>query len=166
MKLESYQYNLFDRLWLKLEARSADSNTERIAMLMPVVLYMEKDRLESLLDALPKILQNYLKPHLVQRISSQIILKLQEYKKNEQIFMQERNKALDSLAQNIQLYGLVLDVFEGEEDSPNLAIIEQIVRKKFDKDYQLNRTNLRLLTYQERHCAEPPQKRNTQKTSR
>lgn len=152
MQLESYHYSIIKRMWLWFEMRSLNNDTKQIITLISVILFMEKDRLESLLDTLPDILRPYLKPHLVQRVCNRIILKLQKYKKNQQIFMQDRDRIFDYLASNIQLYGLVLDIFAGKENAPNLNIIEQIVRKKFDKNYQLNRTNLRLLSYQEKYC--------------
>ncbi|TLE01031.1 hypothetical protein [Helicobacter japonicus] len=153
MTLQSYQYGFLERLWLKLEARSADKNTENIITILPVVLFMQKEQLDTLLEKLPTILTHYLKPHLIQRVFSHIVIKLKSYAKNEQLFMQERGDALELIATNIQLYALVLDLFEDKEDH-ELAIIEQIVRKKFDKDYQLNKENLRLLTYQEKYCVD------------
>lgn len=152
MTLESYQYSFLERLWLKLEARSADKNTERIVMLLPVLLFMQKEQLETLLDELPKFLSSYLKPHLVQRVFAHIVLKLKEYTKNEQLFLQEKQKAFECLAENIQLYAIVLDVVDSTKNPDSLEFIEQIVRKKFDEDYQLDKKNLRFLKYQEKHC--------------
>lgn len=151
MQLESYHYSTIKRMWLWFEMRSLNNDTKQIITLISVILFMEKDRLESLLDALPDILRPYLKAHLMQRVFNRIILKLQKYKKNQEIFMQDRDRIFDYLVSNIQLYALVLDIFAGKEKSPNLNIIEQIVRKKFDKNYQLNRANLRLLSYQEKY---------------
>ncbi len=151
MTLQSYQYGFLERLWLKLEARSADKNTENIITILPVVLFMQKEQLDTLLEKLPTILTHYLKPYLIQRVFSHIVIKLKSYAKNEQLFMQERGDALELIATNIQLYALVLDLFKEDHE---LAIIEQIVRKKFDKDYQLNKENLRLLTYQEKYCVD------------
>ncbi|RDU59854.1 hypothetical protein [Helicobacter marmotae] len=150
MKLESYHYSPLKRLWLKLEARSSDKNTENIASITPVLLFMQKDHIESLLDELPKILTPYLKPHLIQSVFNYSVLKLKKYSKDEQLFIQERHKALECIATNIQLYGLVIDLLKDEsQDSKDM--IEQIVRKKYDKDYQLSKENLRLLTYQEKY---------------
>lgn len=150
MKLESYQIGWIERLWLKFEARSADKHTEHVVMLLPVLLFMQKSQLETLLDELPKILSLYLKPHLVQRVFRHIIIKLQEYTKHEQLFLQERQKAFECLAENIQLYAIVLDMFADKLDS--LALIESAVRKEFDETYKLSKKNLRLLAYQEKHC--------------
>ncbi len=152
MRLESYHYGFLEKLWLKIEARSMDKNTEGIVLLLPVLLFMQKEQLESLLDELPKILSSYLKPHLVQRVFAHIVLKLKEYTKNEQLFIQERQRAFECLAENIQLYAIVLDMFDSNKSPDSLDLIEQIVRKKFDKDYQLDKKNLRLLHYQEKHC--------------
>lgn len=153
MRLESYRYGIFERLWLKLEARSFEDGVERLVLILPTLLFMQRDRLETLLDELPKILQNYLKPHLITRVFSHIVLRLQEFNKNEQLFILERSKAFECLVQHIQLYALVLDIFESN-DQENLEVIEDIVRKKFDKDYMLNAANLRLLAYQEKHAKE------------
>ncbi|TLD97583.1 hypothetical protein LS71_002215 [Helicobacter jaachi] len=150
MDLQSYHYGLFERLWLKFELRSVDKYTESIMNILPVLLFMQKEQLPKWLDKLPSILSQYIKPHLVARVFSAIVLKLQEYTKNEQLFIQNRHKALECIAQNIQLYGLVLDMLS--QDSHSLNIIEQVVRKKFDKDYELSKENLRLLAYQEKHC--------------
>lgn len=155
MTLESYKYGLLERLWLKLESRSVDKNTEDIITLLPVLLFMQKERLETLLNELPKILAQYLKPHLVQRVFNHIVIKLKEYAKDEQLFLQERQYAIECISNNIQLYALVLDLFQ-DDTGDERDIIEQIVRKKFDKDYQLSKENLRLLTYQEKYCMEHP----------
>ena len=151
MTLDSYQYSFLEKLWLKLESRSADKNTEYIIMILPVILFMQKERLDTLLDDLPKILALYLKPHLIQRVFSHIVIKLKKYDKDEQLFLPERHKALECISINIQLYALVLDLFEDKSEH-ELAIIEEIVRKKYDKDYQLNKKSRRLLSYQEKYC--------------
>lgn len=151
MKLQDYKFGFFERLWLKIELQSADKNTERLLILLPVLLYMRKDHLESLLKVLPQILKSYLQPHLIQRVFSRVVIKLQEYSKNNKLFIQERQKAFECLSQNIQLYTLATDLF-GAEHQQTLRLIEQIVRKRFDKDYQLDSTNLRLLAYQEKYC--------------
>ena len=82
MTLQSYQYGFLERLWLKLEARSADKNTENIITILPVVLFMQKEQLDTLLEKLPTILTHYLKPHLIQRVFSHIVIKLKSYAKN------------------------------------------------------------------------------------
>lgn len=151
MKLQDYKFGFFERLWLKIELQSADKNTERLLILLPVLLYMRKDHLESLLKVLPQILKSYLQPHLIQRVFSRVVIKLQEYNKNNKLFIQERQKAFECLSQNIQLYALATDLFDAEHQQ-TLRLIEQIVRKRFDKDYQLDSTNLRLLAYQEKYC--------------
>lgn len=151
MKLQDYKFGFFERLLLKIELQSADKNTERLLILLPVLLYMRKDDLESLLKVLPQILKSYLQPHLIQRVFSRVVIKLQEYSKNNKLFIQERQKAFECLSQNIQLYTLATDLF-GTEHQQTLRLIEQIVRKRFDKDYQLDSTNLRLLAYQEKYC--------------
>lgn len=154
MKLESYKYSFLERLWLKLEAHSADKNTEHITMILPVLLFMQKKELEIRLDTLPQILESYLKPHLIQRVFSHIVIKLQEYTQDEEVFMQERQEAFECLCQNIQLYTLVIDMFNNQEDNHSFELIKQVVRKKFDEDYELNQESLRLLAYQEKYSQE------------
>lgn len=149
MKLESYTYGFLDKLWLKLESRSSDRKTENLVMILPVLLFMQKEQLEVLLDNLPKLLSNYLKPHLVRRVFHRIVLRLKKYTKNEQLFIQDRQKAIECIAANIQLYALVIDLLQ--ENTDELDMIEQIVRKKFDKDHLLSKENTRLLAYQEKH---------------
>ncbi len=68
--------------------------------------------------------------------------------------MQERQEAFECLSQNIQLYTLVIDMFDNQEDNHNFELIKQVVRKKFDEDYELNQENLRLLAYQEKYSQE------------
>ena len=154
MTLQSYKYSFLERLWLKLEAHSADKNTENIVMILPVLLFMLKKELETRLDTLPQILEHYLKPHLIQRVFSHIVIKLQKYTQDEELFMQERQEAFECLSQNIQLYTLVIDMFDNQEDNHNFELIKQVVRKKFDEDYELNQENLRLLAYQEKYSQE------------
>lgn len=152
MKLEDYKYGLFERLWLKIELQSADKTTEDLITLLPALLYTQRNDLESLLESLPQILKSYLKPHLIQRVFHRIVIKLQEYTKNNKVFIQDRQKIFEYLSQNIQLYALVIDLFGDKLTQQKLHIIEQILRKRFDKTYHLDSTNLRLLAYQEKYC--------------
>lgn len=149
MTLQSYHYRFIERLWLRIESRSLDKRTHHIIMIIPVLLFMQKERLEIMLDTLPQVLERYVKPHLVQRVFAHIIIKLKGYVKDEQLFLEERLEAFECIANDIQLYALVLDLFENEDEQ---EVIAQIVRKKFDKDYQLDKENMRLLIYQEKHC--------------
>ncbi len=45
-------------------------------------------------------------------------------------------------------------MFDNQEDNHNFELIKQVVRKKFDEDYELNQENLRLLAYQEKYSQE------------
>lgn len=153
MELSSYRYGIFEKWWLRLESRSMDSKSEQILQIIPVVLFMQKDKLATLLDSLQDILKPYLKAHLIQRIFDYTILKLKAFSKNEYLFMNERDKAFDVLVQDIQLYALVVDLCSVGE-SKNEAVlesIESVVRKKFDKEHTLNKKSKRLLFFQEKY---------------
>lgn len=147
--LQSYRYSLLQRLWLKLESRSLDKSAERLIALFPPLLYMQEAELQALLEQLPQMLSAYLKPHLIQRTFANIVLRLKEYQHNDQLFMQDRQRALELLAEHIQYYAIVLDIFDTNE--PNLALIEQVVQKKFDENFALNKASMRILAYQEKY---------------
>lgn len=150
--LKSYHLGIFERLWLSIESRSFDKHTEQIIALTPVMIFMQKERIAEILSTLENVLQMYLKPHLLTRACRHILLRLKEYAKNEQSFLEARDLCFDCLCQNIQLYALVLDL--SKPDSEHLTLVEQVISKRFDKEYQLNAENLRLLENQEKYYTE------------
>lgn len=152
MKSHTHKLGFIDRFLIKWETRSLGANVNRLIAILPCVIYMDKARLDELLERAKTALQKYLNnPYAVPKVLSRISLRISEYQKYEELYLQDRAKIFDILLQNIQLYGVIMDIFNSPSEKHLLDSLEVILSEKFDKQYILNAEGERLLSFQEKY---------------
>lgn len=145
--------SLLSRLFLYWQTRSLGIGVERLMVILPVAIYLDHQVHEEELKKAQKILRERIEPeNLADSVFDRIQLRLQEYQKNYEEYIADRQKALEIITQDIQLYAVIREIFEsdgvvGESEES----IEDIIKKKFDEAWELDDPKKRLLEEQEKH---------------
>ena len=61
------------------------------------------------------------------------------------------SKVFEEIVRDIQLYGIVLDMLQGEKDISKLQLVRSVVQKSYDDEYQLTKEAKRILEAQEKN---------------
>lgn len=145
--------SLLSRLFLYWQTRSLGIGVERLMVILPVAIYLDHQVHEEELKKAQKILRERIEPqNLADSVFDRIQLRLEEYQKSYEEYIADRQKALEIITQDIQLYAVIREIFEsdgvvGESEES----IEDIIKKKFDEAWELDDPKKRLLEEQEKH---------------
>ncbi|NLU34778.1 MAG: hypothetical protein GXX07_07405 [Wolinella succinogenes] len=145
--------SLLSRLFLYWQTRSLGIGVERLMVILPVAIYFDHQVHEEELKKAQKILRERIEPqNLADSVFDRIQLRLEEYQKSYEEYIADRQKALEIITQDIQLYAVIREIFEsdgvvGESEES----IEDIIKKKFDEAWELDDPKKRLLEEQEKH---------------
>ena len=86
--------------------------------------------------------------NLALKVYDRTILRLLDYKNNENLFIQDRQKMLEIIVQDIQLFSLIERILG---DSAQVEIFAEIIKKQFDESYALDGEGKMILRFQELH---------------
>lgn len=152
MKSTTHKLGFIDKFFIKWETRSLGVNVDRLIVILPCVIYMDKARIDELLERAKIALQKFLtNPYAVPKVLNRISLRLSEYQEDENLYLQDRTRLFDVLLQNIQLYSVIIDIFNSPSERHLLDSLEVILSERFDKQYTLNTEGKRLLSFQEKY---------------
>lgn len=144
-----YKYSFIDRIFIKLQTRALGSRIERLFTLLPALINSNpNDKSKSMQSAKTYLLDNITPKNLALKVYDRVILRLLDYKNDNNLFIQDRQKAFDILTQDIQLYGLVERILG---DEGQIEMFEEIIKKQFDEDYKLDDEGRNILRFQEGH---------------
>ncbi len=144
-----YKYSFIDRIFIKLQTRALGSRIERLFTLLPALINSNPhDKSKSMQSAKTYLLDNITPKNLALKVYDRVILRLLDYKNDNNLFIQDRQKAFDILTQDIQLYGLVERILG---DEGQIEMFDEIIKKQFDEDYKLDDEGRNILRFQEGH---------------
>ena len=144
-----YKYSFIDRIFIKLQTRALGNRIERLFTLLPALINSNPtDKSKSMQSAKAYLLDNITPKNLALKVYDRVILRLLDYKNDNNLFIQDRQKALDILTQDIQLYGLVERILG---DEGQIKMFDEIIKKQFDEDYKLDDEGRNILRFQEAH---------------
>ncbi len=147
--VDLYKYSFIDRIFIKLQTRALGSRIERLFTLLPALINSNPhDKSKSMQSAKTYLLDNITPKNLALKVYDRVILRLLDYKNDNNLFIQDRQKAFDILTQDIQLYGLVERILG---DEGQIEMFEEIIKKQFDEDYKLDDEGRNILRFQESH---------------
>lgn len=147
--VDLYKYSFIDRIFIKLQTRALGSRIERLFTLLPALINSNtRDKSKSMQSTKTYLLDNITPKNLALKVYDRVILRLLDYKNDNNLFIQDRQKAFDILTQDIQLYGLVERILG---DEGQIEIFEEIIKKQFDEDYKLDDEGKNILRFQESH---------------
>lgn len=146
-----YKYSFIDRILIKIQTRALGVKFERLFILIPVLIYMNNTDRQKLIDNAKEFLFDTIKPkNLATLVYDRIILQLLSYKRDEDLYKQDKKKAFDILRQNIQLY-LVVDTILDDHFIEQKEEIKSIIKEEYDKAYLMSNHCSNLLRFQEQH---------------
>ncbi|RDU68151.1 hypothetical protein CQA62_06465 [Helicobacter cholecystus] len=148
--LEQYRLGFIQYLFVKWQTRSLGIKIDKMIFLLPVCICIAGEKnLEKCIQNTRKILNRHIKSRrLAFQVFRRVMHNARRYFNDSELFEQNRQKLYDLLTQHIQLFSLVLDIYE---DIPiEVERMSQIVRKNYDEAFKLPEESARLLMYQER----------------
>ncbi|RDU69723.1 hypothetical protein [Helicobacter brantae] len=148
--LEQYDMNMIEYLFIKWQTRSLGTKADKMMALLPVcVCIAGEDKLEVSTKNIYRIIARHIRnkplPKIVFR---RIMFKARKYFLNQELFEENKHKVLEMVVQNIQMFSLILDAFEGIPQK--LDEITEIIKEGYETSFTLPTETKRLLDYQER----------------
>lgn len=148
--LEQYKLGVVQYLFVKWQTRSLGIKADRMMFLLPVCICMAGEKnLEKCTQNARKIVNRHIKSRrLAFQVFRRVMYRAKKYFDDGELFEQNRQKLYDLITQHIQLFSLVLDIYE---DIPiEIERMTRIVRENYDEAFKLPEESARLLMYQER----------------
>ena len=148
--LEQYKRGMIQYLFVKWQTRSLGIKADRMMFLLPVCICIAGEKnLETCTQNARKIINHHIKSRrLALQVFYRVMYKARRYFQDNELFEQNRQKLYDLITQHIQLFSLVLDIYEGIPIE--MERISRIVRENYDNAFKLSEESARLLMYQER----------------
>lgn len=147
--IDLYKYSFIDRIFIRLQTRALGGKIERLWTLLPALINSNANDKSTAMDNAKSYLFESISPkNLAMKVYDRVILRLLEYKKDNNLFIQDRQKALEIITQDIQLCGVVRKILL---DESQIAMFEEIIKKQFDESYSLDNDGKNILRFQEAH---------------
>ena len=153
LKLSDFHFSPLKRFVIKWETRSLGADIDRLIAILPCVIYADKAKVDILLSRTHDVLKKYLKQntYALPRILDRIAMRLLKYKDEEKYYLQDRTKIFEIVLQNIQLYGVVIDIFDDPMFKHLLEAFGERIKEGYDREYSLNAAGQRILSFQEKY---------------
>lgn len=147
--IDLYKYSFIDRIFIKLQTRALGSKIERLFTLLPALINSNpSDKNKAIESAKAYLIDTITPKNLALKVYDRVILRLLEYKEDNNLFIQDRQRALDILTQDIQLYSVVGQILADENQR---EMFEEIIKKQFDENYNIDDEGRNILRFQESH---------------
>lgn len=144
-----YKYSFVDRIFIRLQTRALGAKIERFWTILPALINASaNDKIGAMERAKAYLLENISPKNLALKVYDRTILRLLDYKNNENLFIQDRQKMLEIIVQDIQLFSLIERILG---DSAQVEIFAEIIKKQFDESYALDGEGKMVLRFQELH---------------
>lgn len=144
-----YKYSFVDRIFIRLQTRALGAKIERFWTILPALINASvDDKVGAMERAKAYLLENISPKNLALKVYDRTILRLLDYKNNENLFIQDRQKMLEIIVQDIQLFSLIERILG---DSAQVEIFAEIIKKQFDESYALDGEGKMILRFQELH---------------
>lgn len=144
-----YKYSFVDRIFIRLQTRALVAKIERFWTILPALINASvNDKSGAMERAKAYLLENISPKNLALKVYDRTILRLLDYKNNENLFIQDRQKMLEIIVQDIQLFSLIERILG---DSAQVEIFAEIIKKQFDESYALDGEGKMVLRFQELH---------------
>ncbi|WP_163533200.1 hypothetical protein [Helicobacter suis] len=135
---------------IKWQTRSLGKRLNVDILILSVLLFSDRFNLQAQLERAKHYLEKTINPCLVCRVFDRICVNLMDYAADEHLYLKDRGRVFELLVQNIQLYHVVLDMWEEEDYQDQRDILKVAVQNAYDKRYNLDAESQRFLTYQTR----------------
>lgn len=143
--------SLLQRFFLLWRTRSLGVGIERLMVILPVAIFFDGKVSEEELACAQEILRERLSlENLADDVMERVKMRLQEYEENPNEYLLDRQKSMEIIAQDIQLYAVMKEIFEAEgARGENERALEEVIKKKFDEMWKLDDPKARCLEERE-----------------
>ncbi|BCZ17467.1 Hypothetical protein NHP190003_07490 [Helicobacter sp. NHP19-003] len=139
------------RKWLiKWKTRSLGKRLNIYILILSVLLFSDRCNLQAQLEKAKNYLEGILNARLASWVFDRICVNVADYALDEHLYLKDRMRVFELLVQNIQLYQIVLDIWDDEMYQDQKDILKIAVQNAYDKRYSLDAESQRVLTYQMR----------------
>ncbi|GMB96594.1 hypothetical protein [Helicobacter sp. NHP22-001] len=139
------------RKWLvKWKTRSLGKRLNIYILILSVLLFSDRCNLQAQLEKAKSYLESMLNGRLATWVFERICVNIADYALDEHLYLKDRMRVFELLVQNIQLYHIVLDMWNNEVYQDQKDILKIAVQNAYDKRYSLDAESQRALTYQMR----------------
>ncbi|GMB91444.1 hypothetical protein [Helicobacter ailurogastricus] len=139
------------RKWLiKWQTRSLGKRLNVYILILSVLLFSDRCNLQAQLEKAKNYLEGILSGRLASRVFERICVNVADYALDEHLYLKDRMRVFELLVQNIQLYHIVLDMWDDEIYQDQRDILKIAVQNAYDKRYSLDAESQRALSYQMR----------------
>ena len=144
-----YKYSFVDRIFIRLQTRALGAKIERLWTILPALINANADDKNAAIERAKQYLLDNISPkNLALKVYDRVILRLFEYKDDANLFIQDRQKMLEIITMDIQLFALIERILG---DSAQVEIFAEIIKKQFDENYALDGEGRNILRFQEAH---------------
>ncbi|WP_407381188.1 hypothetical protein [Helicobacter sp.] len=149
---QSYRrFSSFETFLIRWKTRSLGTQIDALILILSVLVYMGRDELEQQLEHAKTIIYSRVRlGTMAQIIYERVEVELAQYMQNEELYIKVRNKMFEVIISDIQLYGIALDLLQGEQNAHKLQIVRSVVQKAYDEQFILDKEARRLLEAQEK----------------
>ncbi|MFP6190686.1 hypothetical protein ACLGC1_00410 [Helicobacter pylori] len=148
----SIKMSYFMRLLIKWRTRSLSHKMMTLVQILSILALASKasEDLEEQLKKIKDYIYRTLNAKIAPDVYNRVLILVNEYCANEELFDKESVKISDLLIQDIQLYALVDEMLTEDKYQVQHTILKGIIKRKYDEAYSLNSEDRILLEYQER----------------
>ncbi len=148
----SVKMSYFMRFLIKWHTRSLSHKMMTLIQILSILALASKasEDLEEQLKKIKDYIYRTLNAKIAPDVYNRVLILVNEYCTNEELFDKESVKISDLLIQDIQLYALVDEMLKEDKYQVQHTILKGIIKRKYDEAYSLNSEDRILLEYQER----------------
>lgn len=147
--MDLYKYSFIDRIFIRLQTRALGLKFDRLFIILPVLINSNlADKYKAIDNTKEYLLATITPKNLALKTYDRVILKLLEYKKDNNLFIQDRKKAFEIFSQNIQMCEIIYRILSDESVKEEFI---DVIRKNFDNAYKIDENTKNLLRFQEAH---------------
>lgn len=149
---EKRNFSWIEKLLIKWQTRSLGQKIHTLMLILSVLVYMGRPNFDERFKQSKSIINKMVKlSNLASKVYDRVVILVSEYAKDEKIYMQNRDKAIKAIVEDIQLYGIVLDMLKDKKYDIQREMINARVQKVYDDTYKISNENKRILEYQEQN---------------
>ena len=146
------RFSRIQKFIIRWKTRSLGSDVDAFILVMSVLIYMGRSDLEERFERAKEIINTRFKQfNMGFALYERIEVEVAEFLANEALYIRARYKVFEEIVRDIQLYGIVLDMLQGEKDISKLQLVRSVVQKSYDDEYQLTKEAKRILEAQEKN---------------
>ncbi|BDQ27415.1 hypothetical protein [Helicobacter heilmannii] len=135
---------------IKWKTRSLGKRLNIYILILSVLLFSDRCNLQAQLEKVKDYLEGIVNGCSVAWVFDRICVNVADYATDEHLYLKDRMRVFELLVQNIQLYQIVLDIWDDDMYQDQKDILKIAVQNAYDKRYSLDAESQRALSYQMR----------------